>query len=45
MPATADFTIKVTEPLAFDAPDAAEMVSLAPREEASVTVLPDIGFE
>ena len=33
------------DPEPSDAPEAAEIVSVAPRLEASVTVLPETGFE
>ena len=38
-------TVKVITPLALDAPEAPEMVSVAPLEEARVTVFPETGFE
>ena len=44
-PAVVDFTVKVTTPEPSEAPEAAEMVSVAPRLEASVTVLPETGLE
>ena len=37
--------MNVTTPLAVEVPDAAEIVSFAPREEVRLTVLPDNGFE
>lgn len=45
LPATVDLTVKVTTPEAFELPDAAEIVSLPPRLEERVTVLPDTGFK
>ena len=42
-PAVVDFTVKVTNPEALEDPEAAEIVSVAPRLEASVTVLPETG--
>ena len=35
----------MTTPLALDVPDAAEIVSVAPRLEARVTVFPETGLE
>jgi hypothetical protein len=43
-PAVEDFTVKVTTPVELEVPEAAEIVSVAPRLEASVTVLPDTGL-
>ena len=43
-PAVVDVTVKVTTPEPLDAPEAAEIVSVAPRLEARVTVLPETGF-
>ena len=45
VPGVRDFTVKVTTPEALDGPDAAEIVSVAPRLEARVTVLPTTGAE
>jgi hypothetical protein len=42
-PVVVDFTVKVTTPEALEAPEAAEIVSVDPRLEASVTVLPGTG--
>ena len=39
VPAVEDFTVKVTTPAEVETPEAAEIVSVAPRLEASVTVL------
>lgn len=39
-PAVEDFTVNVTTPEPLETPEAAEIVSVAPRLEASVTVLP-----
>ena len=44
-PVVIDVTVKVTTPEPLEAPEAAEIVSVAPRLEASVTVLPETGFE
>jgi hypothetical protein len=44
VPARVDLTVKVTTPEAFEAPDAAEIVSDAPRLEAKVTVFPATGL-
>ena len=44
-PAVSEVTVKVTTPLELEAPEAAEMVSVAPLEEARVTVLPETRFE
>ena len=44
-PAVVDVTVKVTTPEPSDKPEAAEMVSVAPRLEARVTVLPETGLE
>jgi hypothetical protein len=43
-PLVIEVTAKVTSPLAVEAPEAPEMVSLAGRLEASVTVLPGMGL-
>ena len=43
-PVVSDFTVKVTTPETSEGPEAAEMVSAAPRLEASVTVLPATGL-
>ena len=43
-PTVEDFTVKVTTPAAVDWPVAAEIVSIAARLEASVTVFPATGF-
>ena len=45
VPATADFTVKVTIPLAVEVPDAAEIESLPPRLDVRVTVFPEIGLD
>lgn len=42
-PVVVDFTVKLTTPEALEDPEAAEIVSVAPRLEASVTVLPETG--
>ena len=42
-PAVVDFTVKVTTPETLEGPEAAEIVSVVPRLEASVTVLPEMG--
>ena len=39
-PLIVERTVKVTTPDAFEGPDAAEIVSVAPRLEVSVTVFP-----
>src|SRR5439155_262024 len=39
-PAVVDFTVKLATPLALVLPETVAMVSVAPRSEASVTVLP-----
>jgi hypothetical protein len=44
VPVVVDRTVKVTVPDALEAPDAAEIVSTAPRLEARVTVLPATGL-
>ena len=44
-PAVVEVTVKVTTPLEFEAPEAAEMVSVEPLEEARVPVLPETGLE
>ena len=44
-PVVLDLTVKVTTPEPSEAPEAAEIVSVAPRLEARVTVLPETGFE
>jgi hypothetical protein len=44
-PIVVDFTVKVTIPSALDAPDEAEIVSVVPRLEVSVTVFPETGLE
>ena len=44
-PTVVDVTVKVTTPEPSDTPDAAEMVSVAPRLEARVTVFPATGLE
>ena len=44
-PVVLDLTVKVTTPEPSEAPEAAEIVSVAPRLEARVTVFPVIGFE
>src|ERR1035441_1459690 len=43
-PAVLDFTVNVTTPEELELPDAAEIVSVAPRLEESVTVLPWTGL-
>lgn len=43
-PTVEDLTVKVTTPLELDGPEAAEMVSVAPRLEESVTVFPEMAF-
>ena len=43
-PAVVDFTVNVTTPFVPDLPEAAEIVSVAPRLEARVTVLPGTGL-
>jgi hypothetical protein len=43
-PAVVDFAVKVTTPEELELPEAAEIVSAAPRLEASVTVLPETGL-
>ena len=43
-PGVAEVTLKFTTPLASDNPEAAEIVSVAPRLDASVTVLPATGL-
>ena len=43
-PAVVDLTVKVTTPEASEGPEAAEIVSVAPRLEASITVLPGTGW-
>ena len=45
MPSMADFTVNVTTPKAFEVPDAAEIVSLPPRLEVSVTVFEGMGLK
>ena len=37
--------MKVTTPVALEAPEAADTVSLTPRLEVRVTVFPEIGFD
>ena len=44
VPAVVDLTVKVTTPDVVESPDAAEIVSAAPRLDASVTVFPTTGF-
>ena len=44
VPTVADFAVKVTTPEAFETPEAAEIVSLAPRSDVRVTVLPAMGL-
>jgi hypothetical protein len=44
VPAVVEVTVKVTTPKTLESPEAAEIVSVAPRLEASVTVLPDMGL-
>ena len=44
-PVVVDVTVKVTTPEPSEAPEAAEIVSVAPRLEARVTVLPETGLE
>jgi len=44
VPVVADFTLNVTTPVSLEGPEAAEMVSVAPRLEANVTVLPATGL-
>ena len=44
-PAVVDLTVKVTTPEPSEAPEAAEIVSVAPRLEARVTVFPATGLE
>jgi hypothetical protein len=44
VPVEVDFTVKVTMPEASDVPDAAEMMSAAPRLELRDTVLPGTGL-
>ena len=44
LPEIVDLTEKVTTPEAVEGPDAAEIVSLPPRLEVSVTVFPTDGF-
>src|SRR5437868_13978577 len=43
-PAVADVTVNVTTPNELEVPDAAEIVSVPPRLEDSVTVLPATGL-
>jgi hypothetical protein len=43
-PAVEDLAVNVTTPEVSDAPDAAEIVSVAPRLEVSVTVSPETGL-
>jgi hypothetical protein len=45
LPAVVDFTVKVATPEALVVPETVVIVSLAPRLEARVTVLPETGFE
>jgi hypothetical protein len=40
-----DFTVKVAIPEAFVVPETVVIVSVAPRLELRVTVLPEIGFD
>ena len=42
VPTVVDFTVNVTTPEALETPEAPEIVSVAPRLDASVTVLPEI---
>lgn len=44
VPVVEDFTVKVTTPELLDAPEVAETVSVGPRLDASVTVLPATGL-
>ena len=44
MPGVVDCTVKVTIPDALEVPEAAEIISAAPRLEASETVLPATGL-
>ena len=44
-PTVGEVTVKVTIPLELEVPEGAEMVSVAPREEVSVTFFPETGFE
>ena len=43
VPAVMEETVKVTTPAMLEAPEAAETVSVAPRLDASVTILPASG--
>ena len=43
-PAVVEVTVKVKTPLEDDAPEAAEIESVAPRLEERVTVFPETGF-
>ena len=43
-PTVDDLTVKVTTPKELEAPEAAEIVSVAPRLDARVTVFPETGF-
>jgi hypothetical protein len=43
VPTVVDFTVKVTTPDTLEVPEAAEIVSVAPRLDASVTDLPGMG--
>ena len=43
-PAVVDLTVKVTTPEPSEAPEAAEMVSVAPRLEDRVTVFPETAW-
>jgi hypothetical protein len=43
-PTVVDVTVKVTTPEPLEGPEAGEIVSVAPRLEASVTVLPETGL-
>ena len=43
-PVVVDFTVNVTTPEELELPDAAEIVSVALRLEASATVLPETGL-
>ena len=45
VPTVEEVTAKVTTPFTDDIPDAAEIVSVAPRLELRVTVLPETGFK
>ena len=44
-PATEELTVKVTTPDEVEVPDATDTLSLPPRLETRVTVLPDTGFD